>query len=58
MAFKHKFLLNNILSPTGKVSIHLGNSETAEVYFSTSTELNLNRSNDFIFFSLYLVKSN
>jgi hypothetical protein len=26
---KYKFLINNILSPTGKVSIHLGNSETA-----------------------------
>lgn len=38
MAFKYKFLLNNILSPAGKVSIHLGNSETADrllVYFNT-----------------------
>lgn len=26
---KYKFLINNILSPTGKVSIHLGNSDTA-----------------------------
>ena len=35
---KYKFLIKNILSPTGKVFIHLGNSETAKkllTYFNS-----------------------